>query len=106
MSNATNSDSTKVVQTELAPEDYQLFRDLATERDLSLKTALAEAAKDWVEDQQQVDPDDPLFITIEQIDSEPPVGESTTTADMEADLYGEWREHDEQGVDDESESER
>lgn len=87
MSNTTNSDSTKVVQTELVPEDYQLFRDLATERDLSLKAALAEAVKDWIDEQQRIDPDDPVFKTIEQIDSEPPVGDPTTTADMEADLY-------------------
>lgn len=42
MPNPTDSDSTKIVQTELAIEDYQRFRDLAAERDLSLKTAMGE----------------------------------------------------------------
>jgi hypothetical protein len=46
-------------------------------------------------DETMIDPDDPLFVTIEQIDSEPPAGEPTTTVDMESDLYGEWRAYDE-----------
>lgn len=102
----SDDESTKVVQTELASGDYKQLKALAGERDLSLKAALEEAAKIWLEEQQQVDPNDPLIKTLEQIDAEPPVGEATTPAGMEADLYGDWRDSDEESVDDENQGAR
>jgi hypothetical protein len=87
--------STEIVQIELFDEDDKQFKAIANERDISLEAALEEAVKVWLENQQQVDLNDPLIKTLEQIDAEPPIGEPTTPAGMEDDLYGEWRSLDE-----------
>lgn len=78
------------VQTELSDEEYRHFKALAQERGLSLTAALREATEVWMEKQKQVDPDDPLFEILEELDREPPPEKSRTNAATEDDLVEEW----------------
>lgn len=83
------SESTHV-QTELSAEEYHQFKSLAEERDISLTAALREAAETWMEEQQQVDPEDPLFEILDQLDEEPLPDKPHTNAAAEDDLVDEW----------------
>ncbi len=83
------SESTHV-QTELSAEEYHHFKSLAKERGISLTAALREAAEVWMEQQQEVDPDDPLFEILDQLDQEPVPDKPRTNAATEDDLIGEW----------------
>ena len=78
------------VQTELPGEEYSHFKSLADERGISLTTALREAAEVWMEQQQQVDPDDPLFDILDQLDHESVPDKPRTNAATEADLVDDW----------------
>lgn len=82
--------SSKHVQTELSTEKYHHFKELAQERDLSLTAALNEAAECWMEKQHQVDPNDPLFDILDQLDQEPLPDKPQTNAAMEDDLIDDW----------------
>lgn len=83
------SESTHV-QTELSGEEYSHFKSLADERGISLTAALREAAEVWMEQQQQVDPDDPLFDILDRLDQEPVPGKPPTNAATEDDLIDDW----------------
>ena len=78
------------VQTELSSEEYRQFKSLAQERGISLTVALREAAEVWMEKQQNVDPNDPLFEILEQLDQEPLPDTPTTNAATEDDLVDDW----------------
>ncbi|EMA42429.1 hypothetical protein C448_10722 [Halococcus morrhuae DSM 1307] len=82
------SESTHI-QTELSDEEYDHFKSLADERGLSLTAALREAAEVWME-QQQIDPDDPLFDILDQLDQEPMPEKPRTNAAREDDLIDDW----------------
>lgn len=83
------SESTHV-QTKLSVEEYRNFKSLAEERDISLTAALHEAAEVWMERQQRVDPDDPLFEILDQLDQEPVPDKPCTNAATEDDLIDDW----------------
>jgi hypothetical protein len=83
------SDSTHV-QTELSDEMYRHFKSLAEERGLSLTAALREATEVWMEQQERVDPDDPLFEILDELDEEPKPERPRTNAAEEDDLVEEW----------------
>lgn len=83
------SESTHV-QTELSDEEYRHFKSLAEERGISLTAALREAAEVWMEQQQRVEPDDPLFEILEQLDGEPLPDTPRTNAAREDDLVDDW----------------
>ena len=83
------SESTHV-QTELSDEEYRHFKSLAQERGLSLTAALREATAIWMEQQEQVDPDDPLFAILDQLEQEPVPETPQTNATTEDDLIDEW----------------
>ena len=85
-----SSDETKHVQTELQAEEYERFRQFAEERGLSLKEASHEALREWVERQQQADPNDAAFTVLDDLDdsSLPPTAE--TDARAEDDIVDEW----------------
>jgi hypothetical protein len=78
------------IQTEVTDTTYEVFQELARERGLSLKSALREATEDWIEQQQQVDPDDPLFTLVAEAASEPTPDAPQTNASTEDDLVEEW----------------
>ena len=80
----------KYVQTELSSEEYRLFESLARDRGLSLTAALQEATEVWIREQQQVDPDDPLFEILDELDCEPLPDEPRTDAAREDDVIEEW----------------
>ena len=71
-------------------EEYRQFKSLAQERGISLTVALREAAEVWMEKQQNVDPNDPLFEILEQLDQEPLPDTPTTNAATEDDLVDDW----------------
>lgn len=83
------SESTHV-QTELSNEEYHQFKSLAEERGIPLTAALHEATEVWMEQQQQVDPDDPLFEILDQLDQEPLSEKPRTNASTEDDLIEDW----------------
>ncbi|WP_129116121.1 hypothetical protein [Halegenticoccus tardaugens] len=80
------------VQTELPDEEYRHFKSLAQERGLSLTAALREATAIWIEQQERVDPDNPLFAILDQLDQEPVPETPRTNAVTEDDLAEEWSE--------------
>jgi hypothetical protein len=54
---------TKVVQTELTEQEYERLARVADREDLSLKEALQEAAREFVDRRDRHDPDDPFFAS-------------------------------------------
>lgn len=83
------SESTHV-QTELSNEEYRHFKSFAEERYISLTAALREAAEVWMEQQQRVEPDDPLFDILDQLDGEPLPNTPRTNAATEDDMIDDW----------------
>lgn len=75
------------VQTELAPSEYEAFREFATERGLTVKEAVHEAVTDWIDRQRRADPADRAFTVLEELDVE---SSAETDARQEADLVTEW----------------
>ena len=63
-----SSNDTKHVQTELNEEEYERFREFAEEHGLSLKEASHEALIEWVERQQQADPNDATFTVLDDLE--------------------------------------
>jgi hypothetical protein len=83
------SDS-KLIQAELSSDEYYLFKELAQEREFSIAAALYEAVECWIEKQYQIDPNDPLFDILDQLDQEPLPDKPRTNATMENDPIDEW----------------
>lgn len=77
------------IQTDLSDEEYERFRSLATERGLSIREALREATVLWIDEQDRVDAEDPLFTSVESVRSGSD-GETETRAIDEADVVEEW----------------
>jgi hypothetical protein len=78
------------IQTEITDATYEEFRELARERGPSLKAALREATEDWIERQQQIDLDDPLFTLVTDAANESMPDTSRTNASTEDDIVDEW----------------
>jgi hypothetical protein len=86
---------TKHVQTELNEDEYERFREFASEHGLSLKEAGHEALVEWIERQQQADPNDPAFTVLDDLEDESRPAAAATDAREEADLVDEWHGSDE-----------
>jgi hypothetical protein len=85
-----SGNETKHVQTELSEEEYERFREFAREHGLSLKEAGHEAMIEWIERQQQADPNDPAFTVLDELDDESLPASAETDAREEDDLAEEW----------------
>lgn len=85
-----SSDESKHVQTELAAEDYEAFREFARERGLTVKEAGREALLRWVERQRRADPNDPAFTVLDDLDDDSLPAAAETDARGENDLVEEW----------------
>lgn len=81
---------TKHVQTELSEDEYERFRDFAREHGLSLKDAGHEALIEWIERQQQADPNDPAFTVLDELAADSLPASAETDARDEPDLVEEW----------------
>ena len=92
------SNDTKHVQTELNEEEYERFREFAEEHGLSLKEASHEALIEWVERQQQADPNDAAFTVLDELDDSSLPRTAQTDAREEDDLVDEWHGTDESFV--------
>lgn len=92
---AMSSKDSKHVQTELSEAEYERFREFAREQGLSLKDASHEALIEWIERQQQADPNDPAFTVLDALADEAPPPTAATDARTEADLVEEWHGSDE-----------
>lgn len=90
-----SSNDTKHVQTELNEDEYERFREFAREHGLSLKEAGHEALIEWIERQQQADPNDPAFTVLDDLEDEPLPASAATDAHEENDLVDEWHGSDE-----------
>ncbi|MFD1597202.1 hypothetical protein ACFR97_16870 [Haloplanus litoreus] len=93
-----SSNDTKHVQTELNEEEYARFREFAEEHGLSLKEASHEALIEWVERQQQADPNDAAFTVLDDLDDSSLPRTAQTDAREEDDLVDEWHGNDESFV--------
>jgi hypothetical protein len=85
-----SSNDTKHVQTELNEEEYERFREFAEEHGLSLKEASHEALIEWIERQQQADPNDAAFTVLDELENSSPPSTAQTDAREEDDLVTEW----------------
>ncbi len=79
----------KHIQTEVAREQYEEFRALARERDLTIGSAVAEAVSDWIDEQRRVDPADPAFDLLDESVNDQEHG-TVTDARTEGDIVDEW----------------
>lgn len=90
------SDSeTKHVQTELSEDEYERFREFASEQGLSLKEAGHRAVLEWIKRQQQPDPNDPAFTVLDDLKATQSPESVATDARDEDDLVEEWHGSDE-----------
>lgn len=80
----------KHVQTELTEDEYERFRQFASEQGLSLKEAGREALVSWIERQQRADPNDPAFTVLDELEEMSRSGTAETDARDEDDLVEEW----------------
>jgi hypothetical protein len=78
------------VQTEVSEEEYERLRTLAEERGLSIRDALREATELWIEKRDAVDPDDPLFDSVEAVREASDRDRESTVLTTEGDLVEEW----------------
>ncbi|WP_435130045.1 hypothetical protein [Halobaculum sp. D14] len=85
-----SSNDTKHVQTELNEDEYERFREFASEHGLSLKEAGHKALIEWIERQQQADPNDPAFTVLDDLEDESLPETAETDARDEDDLVDEW----------------
>lgn len=85
-----SSNDTKHVQTELSEDEYERFRKFANEHGLSLKEAGHEAVIEWIDRQQQPDPNDPAFTVLDELDESSLPASADTDARDEDDLVDEW----------------
>lgn len=85
-----DSNETKHVQTELSEDEYERFREFAREHGLSLKDAAHEALIEWIERQQQADPNDPAFTVLDDLETASRPASAETDASEEADPVEEW----------------
>ncbi|PSP76365.1 hypothetical protein BRC81_12070 [Halobacteriales archaeon QS_1_68_20] len=81
--NRPMSSGGKVVQTALDEDDYERFRQLAEERDLSVKEAARRALTMWTDSEATHDPSDPLF-RIDDPFPEDEEGPQTSAANIES----------------------
>jgi len=88
-----SSNNTRHVQTELNKDEYERFQEFADKRDLSLKEAGHRAVLEWIERRQEVDPSDPAFTVLDEIEDS---SGSTAETDVreEDDLVEEWHGRD------------
>jgi hypothetical protein len=93
-----SSNDTKHVQTELNGEEYERFREFAEEHELFLKEASHEALIEWVERQQQANPNDAAFTILDDLDDSSLPRTAQTDAREEDDLVDEWHGNDESFV--------
>ncbi|MFB6084929.1 MAG: hypothetical protein ABEJ94_11870 [Halorientalis sp.] len=77
------------IQTEVPDEEYERLREVAEQQGLSIREALREATDLWLQVQETVDTDDPLFTSVEEVRT---AAQSTPGTNVleEDDLVEEW----------------
>ncbi len=79
------------VQTEVPEDDYERLRTIAAERGLTIRDALREATELWLDEQDAVDPTDPLFTSVESVrNAASRRDRPQTDVRDEADLVEDW----------------
>ncbi len=77
------------IQTEVPEDKYERLREVAEQRGLSIREALQEATALWLEEQDAVNADDPLFTSINELRRSEGHGEQTNVME-ENNLVEEW----------------
>jgi hypothetical protein len=77
------------VQTEVSEAEYERLRALAEERGLSIREALREATELWMDERDAVDPDDPLFDSVDAVRNADR-DRASTNVTTEGDPIKEW----------------
>lgn len=85
-----SEDSSKHVQTELTPDEYEAFREFARERGLTVKGAGREALLEWIDHQRRADPNDRAFTVLDELEDDTLSASAETDARREADLVDDW----------------
>ncbi|APW98892.1 hypothetical protein CHINAEXTREME_14405 [Halobiforma lacisalsi AJ5] len=78
------------IQTEVPDDEYERLRQIAEQRDLSIREALREATATWIEQQEQVDTTDDLFRSVDNLRERSSDHNRTTLRD-EDDLVEAWK---------------
>jgi hypothetical protein len=77
------------IQTEVPEDEYERLQQVAEQRDISIREALQEATELWLEEQDAIDSDDPLFTSVDEVRQREDYSAQTNV--MEADdLVEEW----------------
>jgi hypothetical protein len=77
------------IQTEVPEDEYERLQEVAEQRDISIREALQEATELWLEEQDAIDSDDPLFTSVDEVRQREDYSAQTNV--MEADdLVEEW----------------
>ena len=75
----------KVAQTELELEEYRTLAKTAEKKGLTIKEALRQAARLWVQEESGIDPNDPIFDIALGRRKAPDWGKGTENASREVD---------------------
>jgi hypothetical protein len=79
------------VQTEVPDDEYERLRAIAEERGISIREALREATELWIEQRDAVDPDDPLFSSLDAVrEASARRDRVSTSVTDEDDIVEEW----------------
>jgi hypothetical protein len=77
------------IQTEVSDEEYERLQQVADQQGLSIREALRQATELWLEEQEAVDTEDPLFTSVEDVRSTSDATEATALS-AEDDIVEEW----------------
>jgi hypothetical protein len=77
------------IQTEVPEDEYERLQEVAEQRDISIREALQEATELWLEEQDAIDADDPLFTSVDKVRQKGNRGEQTNVME-EGDIVEEW----------------
>lgn len=80
----------KHIQTKLPADEYEMFREFAENRGLTVKEASREALVQWIEQQQRVDPNDQAFTVLDDLDEDSLPSSAETNASQEDDQVTAW----------------
>lgn len=85
------SESEKMqIRIDLTEDEYDVFREIATECGLAVEEAGHDALIEWAERQHHVNPTDRAFTVLDELDEVSLPSTAATDARKESDIVEEW----------------